>query len=77
MLDVLCGVAKRGLPHAHILIWLTVKIMPNEIDKLISAKISNTLTNSELFKFVTKKYDTRNLWSNQYKFTMYDLCKLH
>jgi hypothetical protein len=30
---------KRGLPHAHILIWLKEKIKPNDLDKIISAEI--------------------------------------
>ena len=30
---------KRGLPHAHILIWLQDKITSNEIDDVISAEI--------------------------------------
>lgn len=30
---------KRGLPHAHILIWLVERIRPNEIDYVISAEI--------------------------------------
>ncbi|KAK2704433.1 hypothetical protein QYM36_016732 [Artemia franciscana] len=30
---------KRGLPHAHILIWLHKKITSNEIDDVISAEI--------------------------------------
>jgi hypothetical protein len=30
-----------GLPHAHIFIWLFEKIMPNEVDEVISAKIPN------------------------------------
>ena len=33
---------KRGLPHAHILIWLLEKIRPEEIDTIISAEISNS-----------------------------------
>jgi hypothetical protein len=32
---------KRGLPHCHILLWLQTKIQPDEIDKIISAKIPN------------------------------------
>ncbi|GBP60936.1 hypothetical protein EVAR_51499_1 [Eumeta japonica] len=32
---------KRGLPHAHILIWLVEKIRPNEVDEVISAEIPN------------------------------------
>lgn len=30
---------KRGLPHAHILIWLQDKIRPNDVDNLISAEL--------------------------------------
>jgi hypothetical protein len=30
---------KRGLPDCHILLWLQVKIQPDEIDKIISAEI--------------------------------------
>jgi len=30
---------KRGLPHAHILLWLQNKLSPNEIDDFISAEI--------------------------------------
>jgi len=30
---------KRGLPHAHILIWLIEKITPHQIDQIISAEI--------------------------------------
>ena len=39
---ILCWMAewqKRGLPHAHILIWLVDKVRPEEIDKIISAEI--------------------------------------
>lgn len=37
---------KRGLPHAHILLWLLEKVRPNDIDKLISAEFRNA---DELF----------------------------
>ena len=30
---------KRGLPHAHILLWLTVRLDPNKIDSVITAEI--------------------------------------
>ncbi|GFY14242.1 ATP-dependent DNA helicase [Trichonephila clavipes] len=30
---------KRGLPHVHILIWLKQKLLPNQIDNIISAEI--------------------------------------
>lgn len=45
---------KRGLPHAHILIWLIDKIRPDEIDDIISAEIPDPQTDSELFEVVTK-----------------------
>jgi hypothetical protein len=32
---------KRGLPHAHILIWLQEKIRPSLIDSIISAELPN------------------------------------
>jgi len=44
---------KRGLSHAHILIWLEVKIRPEEIDQLISAEIPDPLIDRELFDIVT------------------------
>ena len=44
---------KRGLPHAHILIWLIEKIRPNEIDNVISAEIPNPDQVSILLKLFT------------------------
>jgi hypothetical protein len=32
---------KRGLPHAHILVWLTDKIKADQIDSVISAELPN------------------------------------
>lgn len=43
---------KRGLPHAHILIWLTDRINPNIIDNVISAEIPNPDTDPVLHKIV-------------------------
>lgn len=43
---------KRGLPHAHILIWLIDKITPNEIDDVISAEIPNQATDPILYEVV-------------------------
>ena len=43
---------KRGLPHAHILIWLKEKIRSNDIDKIISAELPNPETDPLLFKLV-------------------------
>ncbi|XP_055924554.1 uncharacterized protein LOC129956648 [Argiope bruennichi] len=45
---------KRGLPHAHILIWLQDKIRSEEIDQIISAEIPDPSIDQELFDIVTK-----------------------
>jgi hypothetical protein len=45
---------KRGLPHAHILIWLKEKIKPNELDKIISAEIPNCKEDALLHDIVMK-----------------------
>lgn len=44
---------KRGLPHAHILIWLVDKIRPEDIDSLISAEIPDPSRDQLLFDIVT------------------------
>ncbi|XP_055910681.1 uncharacterized protein LOC129945044 [Eupeodes corollae] len=44
---------KRGLPHAHILIWLVNKIRAEEIDKIISVEIPDPNVDPELFNIVT------------------------
>lgn len=45
---------KRGLLHAHILIWLVEKIRPNEVDEVISAGISNEQVDPGLHEVVIK-----------------------
>ncbi|KAF8771706.1 hypothetical protein HNY73_019086 [Argiope bruennichi] len=45
---------KRGLPHAHILIWLQDKIRSEEIDQIISAEIPDPSIDQKLFNIVTK-----------------------
>lgn len=45
---------KRGLPHAHILIWLKEKIHLDQIDDVISAEIPNQVDDPLLFDIVTK-----------------------
>lgn len=45
---------KRGLPHAHILVWLVNKITTDEIDNVISAEIPDQTIDPELFKVVKK-----------------------
>ncbi|KIH66755.1 hypothetical protein ANCDUO_02915 [Ancylostoma duodenale] len=45
---------KRGLPHAHILIWLKDKIHPTHIDSIISAEIPNPDQDPGLYEIITK-----------------------
>ena len=45
---------KRGLPHAHILVWLVDKIRPDEIDSIISAEIPDEIVDPKLHAVVTK-----------------------
>ncbi|XP_073955775.1 uncharacterized protein isoform X1 [Choristoneura fumiferana] len=45
---------KRGLPHAHILVWLVDKIRPEEIDSIISAEIPDETVDPKLHAVVTK-----------------------
>ena len=45
---------KRGLPHAHILIWLRNKITSNEIDDVISAEIRDENVDKGLYDIVVK-----------------------
>ncbi|CAG9836262.1 unnamed protein product [Diabrotica balteata] len=44
---------KRGLPHAHILVWLIDKIHPEEINSIICAEIPDPSTDQVLFDIVT------------------------
>ena len=45
---------KRGLPHAHILIWLIDKITPDKIDEVISAELPDIDSDQGLLEVVTK-----------------------
>ena len=54
MLDVLSEMAKRGLPHELILMWLHDKITSNEIDDLISAEIPDENVDKGLYDIVVK-----------------------
>ncbi|CAF2141007.1 unnamed protein product [Rotaria magnacalcarata] len=49
---------KRGLPHAHILIWLKEKIKPDEIDSVISAALPDRQQDPRLFQIIVKKHDS-------------------
>ncbi|KAJ4441100.1 hypothetical protein ANN_10950 [Periplaneta americana] len=45
---------KRGLPHAHILLWLKKKIRPTQIDSVISAEFPSPEQDPNLFEVVKK-----------------------
>ncbi|KAL4112588.1 hypothetical protein QTP88_016342 [Uroleucon formosanum] len=45
--------SNRGLPHAHILIWLLNKLHSNEVDDIISAEIPDPVTDPRLHDIVT------------------------
>uniref|UniRef100_A0A8D9B6G9 ATP-dependent DNA helicase n=1 Tax=Cacopsylla melanoneura TaxID=428564 RepID=A0A8D9B6G9_9HEMI len=44
---------KRGLPHAHILLWLHTRIRPTDIDSVISAEIPDPEKDPLLYDIVT------------------------
>ena len=45
---------KRGLPHAHILVWLQNRIRPEQIDSVISAELPDPEQDPILFGIVLK-----------------------
>ena len=45
---------KRGLPHAHILIWLHERIRPDDVDRIISAEIPSRDEDPTLYNIITK-----------------------
>ena len=45
---------KRGLPHAHILIWLKDQIKSDQIDSVISAELPDRQQDSRLFEITVK-----------------------
>lgn len=59
---------KRGLPHAHILLWLVDKIRPDEIDSIISAEIPDETVDPKLHAVT---HDTWTLRTFQLQFTLY------
>ncbi|CAE1318267.1 unnamed protein product [Acanthosepion pharaonis] len=51
---------KRGLPHAHILLWLNDKVDANKIDDFISAEIPDLALDPFLHEIIKK--NTQPLW---------------
>lgn len=45
---------KRGLPHAHALIWLEEQFNINDIDRVISAELPNPVADPKLFLYRKK-----------------------
>ncbi|XP_043476306.1 uncharacterized protein LOC122507576 [Leptopilina heterotoma] len=43
---------KRGLPHAHILLWLEESIRPDQVDDVIRAELPNVEEDKELFDII-------------------------
>lgn len=50
---------KRGLPHAHILIWSVEKIRPNEVDAVISAEIPNVQVDRSIWSEFSSAMKTK------------------
>ncbi|UYV63109.1 hypothetical protein LAZ67_2003163 [Cordylochernes scorpioides] len=46
---------KRGLPHAHILVWLAIKLRPTQIDSVICAEFPDPIQDPLLYNIVVKK----------------------
>ena len=44
-----------GLPHNHILVWLTNKIHASQKDSFLSAEIPNKLIDPELYEIIIKQ----------------------
>ena len=58
--DVICRMytvewQKRGLPHAHILLWLAEKIRSDQIDSVISAELPDPAEDRQLYDIVTSQ----------------------
>ncbi|GFT84314.1 hypothetical protein TNCV_1609551 [Trichonephila clavipes] len=45
---------KQGLPHVHILIWLKQKLLPNQINNIISAEIPDPEEDKNLYDTIIK-----------------------
>jgi len=67
---------KRGLPHAHILLWLKNKLSPNDIDKFICAEIPDPESDPKLYEIIKTSmihgpcgfHNTKSPWKCAKKF---------
>uniref|UniRef100_W5LVL5 ATP-dependent DNA helicase n=1 Tax=Lepisosteus oculatus TaxID=7918 RepID=W5LVL5_LEPOC len=57
---------KKGLPHAHILLWLVNKIHPKDVDRIISAEIPDPHDDKVLFDVVVKNMIHGGKFTNKY-----------
>ena len=58
---------KRGLLHAHILLWLNGENKlhtSRDIDKVISVELPHANIYPKIFKSCCKLYDSRSMWSS-------------
>jgi hypothetical protein len=65
---------KRGLPHAHMLLWLGAGHKINtgrDIDKVISAEIPHPKLYPKLHSIVAKIYDAWSMWCSKYRFSLH------
>ena len=46
---------KRGLPHAHILVWLCNRIHLSQIDDVVSAELPDKENDPKLFEIITRQ----------------------
>ncbi|GFQ77411.1 ATP-dependent DNA helicase [Trichonephila clavata] len=67
---------KRGLPHAHILVWLQETLQVHKVDDFISAEIPNPEEDPELFNCITT-HGTWSLRSHQSFFSLHEEWKMY
>lgn len=62
---------RRGLPHAHILLWVEEKIRPDAVDKVISAEFPDKTEDPTLHEIV-KTHDSRTMRHFEQELSLYE-----